>query len=262
MPKDKSITNKYYSPMKLLSILFCVFLFGGALAPRSLDGFYHSKEGLTIHIRDNQAIITHSEGHSIIDTVSVCTITEEDDNFIRIDSPSPYDRVMSCIRFEESYSADHDQDSVYVTFDFPVQNESFWIQICDDNTTSLIPCKEIKYPEQNQIVIPRSLPSLNTYSWGIRSDGFSLTSELFKLYVNLDLLCLFPISYRNYRTNILRISVPCINDGFFDWAQIKGEYIKVCDEGLIWRGDLFKREIEKNKEKPLVTDSETGLHFQ
>lgn len=211
--------------------------------PRPLDGFYHSEDGLTIHIRNKKAIITYSKGHSIIDTVSVCKITDEDDNFIRIDSPSSYERVMSCIHFEESYSPDLDQDSIYVTFDLPVHNEVFGIKITDDNT-KLIPCKEIKYPEQNQIVIPRSIPSLNAYSWGIKSSGFSLISELFKLYVDQDLWCVFPISYRNYRTNNLRISVPCINDGFFNRAQIKGEYIKVCDEGLIWRGNLFRREIE------------------
>ena len=249
--------------MKLFSFLLSMSLLGGALTPGPLDGFYHSKEGLTIQIRDNQAIITYSEGHSIIDTVSVCTITDEDDNFIRIDSPSPYDRVMSCIRFEESFSADCDPDSVYVTFDFPVRNEMFWIKICDDNTT-LIPCKEIKYPDQNQIVIPRFIPSLNPYSWGIRTDGFSLTSELFDIYVPLELWCVFPISYRNHRTNILRISVPCIDDGFFDWAQIKGEYMKVCDEGFLWRGELFKREQKKEEGRlplPLVSGPETGLQL-
>ena len=248
--------------MKSLLSLVLLFILGGPLLPSSLDGFYHSEDGLTIHISNGQAVFSYSEGHSIERTVAVCTITEEDEHFIRIDSPTPYDRVMDCIHFEESYSADFHPDSVYVTFDFPVRNEEYWIEICDDKNNTLIPCKEFKYPEQKQIVIPRAIPSLNSYSWGIKSKGFSLTSELFKLYVALDLWCVFPISYRNYRTNILRISVPCIDDDFFEQAWIKGEYIKVCDEGLIWRGSLFRREKDKKEGIPLmVTGPETGLHY-
>lgn len=217
--------------------------------PRPLDGVYHSKDGLTIHISDSLATISYSDGDGpITTTIAVCTITEDDANFIRIDSPSPYDRVMNCIRFEESFSADFHPDSVYVTFDFPVRNETYWIEICDGKN-SLIPSRELQYPEQNKIVIPRALPSMNTYSWGIRTKGFSLTAELFKFYVALDIWCVFPVKYRNYKTNILRISVPCIDDDFFEQAWIQGEYIKVCDEGLIWRGSLYKREKEKKEEK-------------
>ena len=230
--------------MLLFFLLLSLLLLGVPSVPSSLDGFYHSKKGLTIQISEGQAVISYSEGNSIERTVAVCTITEENDSFIRIDGPSPYDRVMSCIRFEESYSADFHPDSVYVTFDFPVRNEEYWIKVCDVSI-SLSPCMEFKYPEQKQIVIPRVIPSLNTYSWGIKSNGFSVTSDLFNLYVTQDLRCVFPVSYSNYRTNILRISVPSVDDDFFEQAWVKGEYIKVCDEGLIWRGDLYKREIEK-----------------
>ena len=86
--------------------------------PGPLDGVYHS-EYLTMNICDSLATFTFSEGHGITSTVAVCTLKEETDNFIRLDSASPYDRVKDCIQFEESFSADCDPDSVYVTFDLP-----------------------------------------------------------------------------------------------------------------------------------------------
>ena len=112
--------------MRLFSLFLSMSLFGGALMPGPLDGVYHS-EYLTMNICDSLATISFYEGHGITYTIAVCTLTQETDDFIRLDSPSPSDRVMNCIQFEESFSADCDPDSVYVTFDFPVRNEEYLI---------------------------------------------------------------------------------------------------------------------------------------
>ena len=114
--------------------------------PGPLDGVYHS-EYLTMNICDSLATISFYEGHGITYTIAVCTLTQETDDFIRLDSPSPSDRVMNCIQFEESFSADCNPDSVYVTFDFPVRNEEYLITVCDNDTTSFNTYKEIKYPK-------------------------------------------------------------------------------------------------------------------
>ena len=103
--------------------------------PGPLDGVYHS-EYLTMHICDSLATFTFSEGHGVTYSVAVCSLTKETDSFIRLDSPSPNDRVMACIQFEESFSADCDPDSVYVTFDFPVHNEEYLIKYIQRNQIS------------------------------------------------------------------------------------------------------------------------------
>ena len=243
--------------------------------PGPLDGVYHS-EYLTMRISDSLATFIFSEGHGITYTVAVCTLTEETDNFIRMDGPSPYDRVMDCIQFEESFSAECDPDSVYVTFDFPVRNEEYLITIYDYGTTSYytinelkIPLsfriyKEIKYPEQKKVVIPRNIPGQNYFFWGISTEGSLYYEDMLHLYLPKWLWPDFPLRYRNYKTNVLHINAPCINDEFFGQTEIKGEYMKVTDEGLMWRGQLFKREQKKEEGRlplPLVSGPETERHL-
>ena len=246
--------------MKLFSLLLSVSLLGGALTPGPLDGVYHS-EYLTMRISDSLATFLYSEGHGVTYTIAVCTLTEETDNFIRLDNDLPYDRVMKCIQFEESFSADCDPDSVYVTFDFPVRYGEYLITVYDYGKTY----KEIKYPKQKSVVIPRHIPSENHFAWGIsteRSDP--LYGYLLHIYLPEDEWLVFPVEYRHYKTNVLQIHVPCIDDNFFGQTEIKGEYMKVTDEGLMWRGQLFEREQKKDDGRmpqPLVTGPETDSHL-
>ena len=251
--------------MKLFSFLLSMSLLGGALTPGPLDGVYHS-EKLTMRICDSLATFIFSVGHGITYTVAECTLTEETDNFYRMDGPSPYDRVMDCIQFEESFSAKCDPDSVYVTFDFPVCNEEYSITVYDNGPkpSYFSKYKEIKYPEQKTVVIPRHIPSENYFSWGISVEGSLLYEDTLHLYLPKWLWPVFPLRYRNYKTNVLHINVPCINDEFFGQTEIKGEYMKVTDEGLMWRGQLFKREQKKEEGRlpqPLVSSPETELHL-
>ena len=234
-------------------------LFGGALMPGPLDGVYHS-EYLTMNICDGLATISFYEGHGITYTIAVCTLTQEADDFIRLDSPSPSDRVMNCIQFEESFSADCDPDSVYVTFDFPVRSEEYLITVCDNDTTSFNTYKEIKYPKQKTVVIPRFIPSQNHFSWGISTEGSFYYEDMLHIYLPKWLWPVFPLRLRNYKTNVLHVTVSCIDDQFFSQTWIQGEYMKVCDEGLLWRGQLFKREEKKEEDRlpqPWVTIPET-----
>lgn len=227
--------------------------------PGPLDGVYHS-EYLTMNICDGLATISFYEGHGITYTIAVCTLTQEADDFIRLDSPSPSDRVMNCIQFEESFSADCDPDSVYVTFDFPVRSEEYLIIVCDNDTTSFNTYKEIKYPKQKTVVIPRFIPSQNHFSWGISTEGSFYYEDMLHIYLPKWLWPVFPLRLRNYKTNVLHVTVSCIDDQFFSQTWIQGEYMKVCDEGLLWRGQLFKREEKKEEDRlpqPWVTIPET-----
>lgn len=227
--------------------------------PGPLDGVYHS-EYLTMNICDGLATISFYEGHGITYTIAVCTLTQEADDFIRLDSPSPSDRVMNCIQFEESFSADCDPDSVYVTFDFPVRSEEYLITVCDNDTTSFNTYKEIKYPKQKTVVIPRFIPSQNHFSWGISTEGSFYYEDMLHIYLPKWLWPVFPLRLRNYKTNVLHVTVSCIDDQFFSQTWIQGEYMKVCDEGLLWRGQLFKREEKKKEDRlpqPWVTIPET-----
>ena len=67
--------------------------------PGPLDGVYHS-EYLTMNICDSLATFTFSEGHGITYTVAVCTLKEDTEFFVRLDSALPDDRVEDCILFE------------------------------------------------------------------------------------------------------------------------------------------------------------------
>ena len=107
-----------------------------------------------------------------------------------------------------------------------------------------------RLPEkQKTVVIPRSIPGQNQVSWGISIEGTLLHEDTLHFYLPKWLWSVFPLRYRNYKTNVLHVTVPCIDDQFFSRAWIQGEYMKVCDEGLVWRGQLFKREekLEGNR---------------
>ncbi len=46
--------------------------------------------------------------------------------------------------------------------------------------------------------------------------------------------------------NHISIEIPAINDAFFERYYLKGDYAKVSNDTITWKGDVFVKEKEEN----------------
>ena len=241
---------------RFLSILFVLYLCTYICCAQA-RGSYYSEKGFVFTIEDSLAVLRFPEEHlptRYTDTVAVCRITPENDSFIRIDSKSPYDTVSDCLQIEESVSKTCSPDSLYISFWFPVEYTSLRIDIVDYLTFDTVAV--IEYPEKKSIVLPRS----DNLIFGIEPISVSGDLSIFNLYNVFGLLPAFPISYKakSDSTNIFIISVPCINEGFFEQIWIQGEYVKLVEDGLVWRGMVFHPQRQSGSHlHPLIYEVST-----
>ena len=213
----------------------------GVIAQLPFLGKYVSEDGFVFEIKESTAIITFPESHARLnDTVAVCRVFQESPSFLRIDSLSPEEEVFHCMTVEEDIKSDIVSDSVVVMFSFPVNYRKLRILIREENS----PDSDLSfvYPDQRQICLPKE----KHYLFGVEPcDPFGLFS-IYNLHPITELMEVFPIKRKNKDSNFLTISIPCINDGFFEKVWITGDYVKISEKELIWKGIVFKKKDRQN----------------
>ncbi len=222
--------------------VFVLFFMSLAICDAQVQGSYYSN-GFLITISDSLAVIRYPENHlptRFTDTVAVCKITPESDAFIRIDSQSPYDTVLDCMNVKEGVMETGSTDSLYISFKLPTKYLSHKISIMD--LYEVNSQYDIIIPTDTTIVLPkRGRYGEASYYWGIEPNGKPAILELYNLYSVSYLFPVFPLKLKTNTEsyNELIVSVPCIDDGFFERVWIQGEYIKLIENGLEWRGMTF-----------------------
>lgn len=201
-------------------------------------GTYISKTGFVFEIKERTAIITYPAHHypaRLNDTVAVCKVFQESPSFLRIDSLSPEEDVFHCMTVEEDIKTSIARDSVVVMFSFPVNYRKLRILLREDNVINSD--LSFVYPDQRQICLPKE----KHYLFGVEPcDPFDLFS-IYNLHPITELWEVFPIKRKNKDSNFLTISIPCINDGFFEKVWITGDYVKISEKELVWRGIVFQK---------------------
>ena len=227
-------------------ILLIVSIFVSMLAfsvVASAQSYY--SDGILFVIKDNTAFISIPEGHNptrFCDTVAVCKITPEGESFFRIDSESPYAIVRKSMHCEEGVFKKGSPDSLYISFRLPAKYMELMIDFDVDSDLYLPNAKRhvLEYPKEKSIVLPKRRRIL----FGISpSAGFG-SLALFNILNIPGLFPVFPIELRNSVNNSIVVTIPCMTDGFFEQAEIKGEYVKIIENGLVWRGHTFQLEPE------------------
>ena len=199
---------------------------------------------LVVLSRDYDKLRCVSDTGRLTDTIALCSWKLVAENFIRIDSKSPYELVQDSYHTLKAYDPLLNQDSIKIHFSLPVDRIPVEIQVYDLNTAGRRFDKSFNYSKYNAeltccdsvfVCIKPLYRPLNIALLDGTLEPFFSPPEFS--------LPFFLIATNGEQWNTVDISIPCINDSFFEQAWIIGEYIQVTEKGLIWHGNLFSPRI-------------------
>ena len=224
--------------IQILSIIFifcfCITLFG----QKDISGTYYNEYGVSIRIDNNKFTYIFPQTHSPIyssDTLAECTIERVDNNFIEINSISPLLSLLNGLEMNQKYDKTIN-DSIKVVFKIPYNLNSLTISIATDLAFQKL--FEFDYSKShNSIMLPKTttffligftpqLSSIRTHY----SDGLS--------YGIVKIEPLLSCTVEDGK-NIIAIDIPTLVDSFFEKYYIKGEYARISNKMIKWRGELY-----------------------
>lgn len=175
------------------------------------------------------------------DTLAVCSVVEICDGFIELNSIGHSWILSDIVIATESGPS---SDSTIICFHIPNTTEPFLIEITHDFDKNTIvynedsTCMTLKHRlgdwEIESIVL---YPSSNHYRY-YYSTAFN--------YADVSLGNNVP-DYLSLSDSISRLDITIrgLDDGFFDRCFIKGEYARIKNNSIIWRGEEFK--LKRNR---------------
>lgn len=214
-----------------------------------LLGRYSNDFGTTI-VLDSTYIVVLSRDYGkfwcvsdtgrVTDTIAVCSWKVVADNFIRIDSQPPYERVQESFFSRKSFDPILSRDSIKINFSLAVEEIPVEIQLYDYSKNKDGVNKTFSYSENNRSVVccDSVLVCIMPLSRPLNLAIIESMPESFLLPPDFS-LPLLSIATHGERWNTIDVIIPCLTDSFFEQAWIIGEYIQVTEKGLIWHGDLF-----------------------
>ena len=219
---------------------------------KKIDGSYYDKYGEEIIIKRDRFILDLHQTAPFYgtDKIANCRISRINDELIEINSETPRERQLkaqSSLTIKQSYDPDL-KDSIRVEIRIK-EHSLIYSEILANFDSSLSYLTSSNYDKQyskkyhiNEGFVSVTLP-------GDIKRLFSVYFEPERIpYEGLD-----PI-YRGYAyqsisldtiveegKNVIKISVPAIDGGYFQQYYVKGEYVRIKENSLIWRGIEYKK---------------------
>jgi len=215
----------------LFVLIICsTYIFG---QKNNIDGIYFTKyKGEYIEIKKDVFIyVTLQNTIYINDTLAKCKINRISNDFIEINSDMPAYIARKSTEIIQSMDTTV-KDSIKVIFSIPYE----WkldIEIINKHNFKKY---FLMYPNAKEIMLPqdikvisfllepyhKNMTSLEGFDYGIR--------HYYSLEYNI-----------KESINKIEIKIPAIDNGFFERNYVKGEYVRVLNNTLIWRGTVFKK---------------------
>ena len=219
-----------------------------------LIGLYTNSLGTTLVLNSSKMVILSHDNKQcfsdrITDTIAVCTWALVEKGFIRIDSTSPYERVLESCYSQKSFDSGLSRDSIIIRLSLPVREMPVEVQLYDYNTAGKCFNKSFRYSKSNSNYV-----SCDSVFICIKPLWRPLNSAIFEGSNEPVLLppeFSFPfllIAKGEEQWNTIDINIPCLSDSFFEQAWILGEYIQVIKGGLMWHGDIFYRKEKQQQQ--------------
>lgn len=231
-------------------LLFLLILNGPVWAQKERQKEFESEFGTLITMSDSAfVVLSYQKDYPtqikwrICDTIAICSWETVSKDIIRIDSKNPYELVRessSIILKDNTYI---DTDSLFISFVLPVETTPVEIRLCQLMENNILFEREIHYPKTKTIKVPNRITSVFINTKQSLMDKKEPTSFLEVEPPYSRPFFLFPFFVLNnvdtYNSKEIEISIPVMNDAFFERLWIKGEYIQICEKGLLWHGVLF-----------------------
>ncbi len=217
--------------MKSLFFIILLIMFRSSLSAENLDGEYFAEDGGKVVISNSMMYYIEHNNHNPLwynDTLAVCKIEKIQDHFFEINSANPYDILFQDMKVKSLYASE-EKDSITIEFIYPYDwNDLIHIIYIDT--------KEYRYNKKN-IRIPISAKRF--------SFSFAPTTRLPIHTVkgqSYGIVRLLPIPFDiEPNTNRIEISIPALDNHFFERYYVKGEYVFYNDKIIKWKGRTFKK---------------------
>ena len=200
---------------------------------KDISGTYYNESGFRIEIFGNEfnCIVTHPHARFwSIDTLAKCTFKWIDDSFIELNTPLPDIVGNEGLKVVQSADSSSSLDSIKLSFKIPYQR-GLRISVCTN------PGFGYFFQSKSEFVIPKT----------VKSFSFTIFNEQIKPHtVN----CLFygAIDFnplRKYQieenTNHISIEIPALDDSFFERFFLEGDYARVSENTITWKGEVFHK---------------------
>jgi hypothetical protein len=209
---------------------------------KNISGEYFNESGSRIIVITNDSIILKSPPFSLYERIPERVFAEAtfkwvDKNLIEINSTPPYILINEGMLFEVSVNPTI-TDSIKLSFSFPNYNSCYYnneialkLLIFSDNDYNFI------YSEDNkEFTVPA--PKISDYILiYIYNPIYDYDEELDGAFYGFRYI---PIVYTiEGNVNHISIEIPAIDDAFFMKYFIKGEYARVIDNKIYWKGEVF-----------------------
>ena len=204
---------------------------------KDISGHYvHSEYGWSIDIENNTFVYALNQHPDAIiyynDTLAKCTWEWIDKDFILIKSESPTDIALANMKVKQ-YSDTTFQDSLIINFRIPYDRGKLRIFILDDRFPIH---KYMCSPKQYSIKIPKDIKK---FSFEIRPEGYFEEGNG-KYYGVLLFDSVVDFEIEN-GMNIIEFNIPKLTNSFFEQYYIVDEYVRVKNNCIYWRGEVFKK---------------------
>ena len=225
--------------MKIILIFLLICCINHTYAATDLDGCYlSSPDDVFIQISHDTLWVKLPSSNADDSTEKIlakCLMKEIDQNFLEINSiESPFDilsqaeQVIYLNTIRKNHGAEN--DSIAISFDFPYQGE-IEIHIYPNMFGSIT---FLWSPNHKTIVLPK-----------MDSFGYDLYNPLCELQVNeMSKNCVIfsfdaPIQPKG---DDIQINQPAFDESLARLYDIRGEYLIVLEDGIMWNGKKYKKQ--------------------
>lgn len=217
-----------------LCICFSFYAFG---QKKDISGTYFSKFGTKIEIIGNDLnyIIPQIQPPVVWgnDTLAKCTFKWVDTNLIELNSTSPNILVLKGLKVVQ-FSDSTINDSIKVSFLIPHQRWNLKISVYTNNF------KEFNFiysKNSRDLMLPNNVESI---TFSIEPERIMPHTSDGQFYG----IVAFS-SFQEYQieknTNHISIEIPAIDDSFFERYCVTGDYAKISENTITWKGEVFKK---------------------
>ena len=230
----KPFTNKVY----LLCFLFTAFQIELFSQNENIVGAYVGMEREIIIIEDNNFKIVANMLNNRIDKndsiIAFGNIKYLNNEFIEINTVNYRYNVLKSMVFSE-FQSSKTIDSTAIKFIFPFSGKY----------KIVLYIKHKKYESINNSEITLPIKIKKGESIYFKIFDLDIYPEMSGNYFGIVAFCSLDYKVKKDNTDSISISIPELTNTFFQRYVIKGEYIRIKDGALRWRGNYYEK-IWKN----------------
>lgn len=237
------ITKMKYVRISIIPIMFIVVLCGAKRPFKNIDGRYFNAFGEEIAIKGSTLTLNLHQGFDRMfatDTLAICTIKRINEDFIEINSELPTKQTLSSLSIEQFFDPKL-KDSIRVEIRMPANKciyANLEYSLCNSINKSSSISTYVKRGNGTMTIAEPRIASIGLLTLEPLMIDYSLTDLSFR---GLAIEGLLLAKHIRDGVNVIIITIPTIDDSYFEKYYVHGEYIRIIKDCIVWRGVEYQK---------------------